>query len=115
MSTVTGWAGPWCWPASTGWPTRASRSACCTSSGTTLRLCGCTERSGSPSISPIGGGAEPSEAGAPSSLGDVPTLYDLGRADLEDLLADQPRYRVDQVWQGLYEQAAELDPDTGAP
>ena len=28
--------------------------------------------------------------------------YDLSRAELADLLADQPRYRVDQVWEGLY-------------
>ncbi|HET6811112.1 MAG TPA: 23S rRNA (adenine(2503)-C(2))-methyltransferase RlmN [Acidimicrobiales bacterium] len=28
--------------------------------------------------------------------------YDLTRAELADLLAGQPRYRVDQVWEGLY-------------
>jgi 23S rRNA (adenine2503-C2)-methyltransferase len=28
--------------------------------------------------------------------------YDLGREDLTVLLIDQPRYRVDQVWRGLY-------------
>jgi 23S rRNA (adenine2503-C2)-methyltransferase len=36
----------------------------------------------------------------------VPTLYDLDQAALAELLADQPRYRVDQVWHGLYQQAA---------
>ena len=33
------------------------------------------------------------------------SLFDLSRADLGVLLADQPRYRVDQVWRGLYEKA----------
>ncbi|HZU74731.1 MAG TPA: 23S rRNA (adenine(2503)-C(2))-methyltransferase RlmN [Acidimicrobiales bacterium] len=28
--------------------------------------------------------------------------YELSRADLAALLADQPRYRADQVWEGLY-------------
>ena len=28
--------------------------------------------------------------------------YDISRADLAELLSDQPGYRVDQVWQGLY-------------
>lgn len=30
--------------------------------------------------------------------------WDLDRAAFGDLLADQPRYRVDQVWQGMHEQ-----------
>ncbi len=30
--------------------------------------------------------------------------WDLNREALADLLSDQPRYRVDQVWKGLYEQ-----------
>jgi 23S rRNA (adenine2503-C2)-methyltransferase len=33
-----------------------------------------------------------------------PTRYDLSRAELATLLDGQPRYRVDQVWAGLYEQ-----------
>jgi 23S rRNA (adenine2503-C2)-methyltransferase len=37
---------------------------------------------------------------APSS----PTCYDLTRQDWAEKLADQPRYRVDQVWRGLYDQ-----------
>jgi 23S rRNA (adenine2503-C2)-methyltransferase len=41
----------------------------------------------------------------------VPTLYDLDRPALAALLADQPRYRVDQVWHGLYRQAAEAEPE----
>jgi 23S rRNA (adenine2503-C2)-methyltransferase len=35
------------------------------------------------------------------------SLYDLDRAGLADLLAGEPRYRVDQVWDGLYRQLAE--------
>ena len=31
-----------------------------------------------------------------------PTRYDTSRAQLTDLLADQPKYRVDQVWRALY-------------
>ncbi len=32
----------------------------------------------------------------------MPTRYDVDRAQLSELLADEPAYRVDQVWQGLY-------------
>lgn len=31
------------------------------------------------------------------------TLYDLDRDQFADLCADQPKYRVDQIWQGLYD------------
>ena len=34
------------------------------------------------------------------------TRYDATRADLGEILAGQPRYRVDQVWSGLYDQLA---------
>ena len=34
------------------------------------------------------------------------TRYDLDREALGGLLHGQPRYRVDQVWTGLYEQLA---------
>ena len=37
---------------------------------------------------------------------DRPTRYGASRDDLSTLLAGQPRYRVDQVWSGLYEQLA---------
>jgi len=37
----------------------------------------------------------------------APTRHDLTRSDLAELLAGQPRYRVDQVWQGLYEHLAD--------
>ena len=45
----------------------------------------------------------PGEAGAART-----SLYDLDRESLGKLLGDQPAYRVEQVWTGLYEQA--LDP-----
>jgi 23S rRNA (adenine2503-C2)-methyltransferase len=38
-----------------------------------------------------------------SLAGVVTGAYDASREDLAELLADQPRYRVDQVWRGLYE------------
>jgi len=34
------------------------------------------------------------------------SLYQPGRAELAALLEDQPRYRVDQIWQGLYQNLA---------
>lgn len=34
----------------------------------------------------------------------TPTLYDLDRAGLGTVLSGEPRYRLDQLWQGLYEQ-----------
>ena len=36
----------------------------------------------------------------------MPTRYDVDRAQLAALLDDQPRYRVDQVWDGLHRQLA---------
>ena len=44
-----------------------------------------------------------------------PTRYGVGRPEVEALLADQPRYRVDQVWAGLYEQLATTDELTNVP
>ena len=37
----------------------------------------------------------------------MPSRYDLDRGALADLLDGEPRYRVDQVWDGLYRQLAE--------
>jgi 23S rRNA (adenine2503-C2)-methyltransferase len=37
----------------------------------------------------------------------MPSLYEPDREQLAQLLTDEPRYRVDQVWQGLYEHFAE--------
>jgi 23S rRNA (adenine2503-C2)-methyltransferase len=45
----------------------------------------------------------------------VPTRYDLPRDELAALLRDEPRYRVDQVWRGLYEQLAEPAGMTNVP
>ncbi len=41
--------------------------------------------------------------------------YQVDRDELAALLADEPRYRVDQVWQGLYEQLREPDEMTSLP
>ncbi len=45
----------------------------------------------------------------------VPTRYDLDREGLGALLGGEPRYRVDQVWQGLYGRFAEPDELTDLP
>jgi len=45
----------------------------------------------------------------------VPTRYDVDRVAMRELLADQPRYRVDQLWDGLYRQAAPLESLTTLP
>ena len=45
----------------------------------------------------------------------TPTRYDVTRAGLATILDGQPRYRVDQVWQGLYEQLAEPETLTNLP
>ena len=47
--------------------------------------------------------------------GATPTRYDLTRDDLAAVLAGQPRYRVDQVWQGLYGQLSEPAELTNVP
>ncbi len=43
------------------------------------------------------------------------TRYELDRAALGELLADEPRYRADQVWAGLYEQLADPGELTNVP
>jgi len=45
----------------------------------------------------------------------MPSLYDLSRPALGELLDDQPRYRVDQVWRGLYARGAALEDLTDVP
>jgi 23S rRNA (adenine2503-C2)-methyltransferase len=40
------------------------------------------------------------------TLAIVPTRYDVDRDALAGILADEPRYRLDQVWDGLYRQLA---------
>jgi 23S rRNA (adenine2503-C2)-methyltransferase len=43
------------------------------------------------------------------------TRYDVTRDELADVLAGTPRYRVDQVWSGLYERLGEPDSWTDLP
>ena len=45
----------------------------------------------------------------------VTTRYDVSRDELADLLDGAPRYRVDQVWSGLYEQFTDPDDWTNVP
>ena len=45
----------------------------------------------------------------------MPSRHDLSQEDLASLLADQPRYRVAQVWDGLYGQLAEPADLTSLP
>ena len=45
----------------------------------------------------------------------MPTRYHPDRDALAELLAGEPRYRVDQVWQGLYEQLVEPEDITNLP
>jgi 23S rRNA (adenine2503-C2)-methyltransferase len=51
----------------------------------------------------------------PRSLVFVPGLFDATRDDLAALLPDEPRYRVDQVWDGLYRRYAEPASLTNLP
>ena len=44
-----------------------------------------------------------------------PTRYDVTREELDALLSGHPRYRVDQVWSGLYEHLAAPDELTNLP
>lgn len=43
------------------------------------------------------------------------TLYDLDRGAFGELLGDQPRYRVDQLWSGLYQDLAPVQKITTLP
>lgn len=45
----------------------------------------------------------------------TPTRYDVSRDQLAAVLEDHPRYRVEQVWQGLYGQLAAPDELTNLP
>ena len=45
----------------------------------------------------------------------MPTRYDLSRDELAALLEGEPRYRVDQVWEGLHAQARDVDELTSLP
>lgn len=45
----------------------------------------------------------------------MPDRYDLDRDGLARLLEGEPRYRVDQVWNGLYRQGREPEEITNLP
>ena len=45
----------------------------------------------------------------------MPTRYEIDRPALGELLADQPRYRVDQVWDGLYGHLSDPESITNLP
>ncbi len=47
--------------------------------------------------------------------GGVLTRYDVDRDQLAEQLAGEPRYRLDQVWNGLYSQLATVDELTSLP
>ena len=49
------------------------------------------------------------------SDGSSTSLYDLDHDAFARLLADEPRYRIDQVWRGLYERVALVDDLTDVP
>ena len=46
---------------------------------------------------------------------DTATRYDVTRDELAEVLDGTPRYRVDQVWQGLYEHCTEPSEWTNVP
>lgn len=51
--------------------------------------------------------AAPVPAGTGPATGPPRSRYDWTRSQLAELLADEPRYRVDQVWQGLHDHGTE--------
>jgi 23S rRNA (adenine2503-C2)-methyltransferase len=60
--------------------------------------------------------AEPPLRAAGRAPSSAPALrYDLSRTELAELLADEPRYRVDQVWDGLHRRSAEIGDLTDVP
>ena len=44
-----------------------------------------------------------------------PTRYEASREDIAELFAAEPRYRIDQIWAGLYQRLAEPDEMTDLP
>ena len=44
-----------------------------------------------------------------------PSLYDLTREEVDDVLEGEPRYRTDQLWDGLYTRAVTVDQLTDLP
>lgn len=44
-----------------------------------------------------------------------PSLFDLTREEFAARLSGEPRYRIDQIWEGIYERSAELADLTSVP
>ena len=44
-----------------------------------------------------------------------PTRYEASREDIAELLAAEPRYRIEQIWNGLYQRLAEPEEMTDLP
>jgi 23S rRNA (adenine2503-C2)-methyltransferase len=64
---------------------------------------------------PSTGARSPSAPAASRSATSRPTRYDISREELADLLTGTPRYRVDQVWNGMYARLGEPDTWTELP
>ncbi len=45
----------------------------------------------------------------------MPTRYDVTKEELRELLSGEPRYRIDQVWQGLYGNLSDVESTTTLP
>ncbi|HEY5010028.1 MAG TPA: 23S rRNA (adenine(2503)-C(2))-methyltransferase RlmN, partial [Acidimicrobiales bacterium] len=45
----------------------------------------------------------------------MPSVYEYSKEQLAELLVDEPRYRVDQVWHGLWNEGQALDGITTIP
>ena len=52
---------------------------------------------------------------AVSATATAPTRYDATREDIAELLADEPEYRIEQVWRGLYGRLAGPEEMTDLP
>src|ERR1700689_5899223 len=45
----------------------------------------------------------------------MPSVYEYSKEELAELLVDEPRYRVDQVWRGLWTEGQSLEGITTIP
>ena len=45
----------------------------------------------------------------------MPSVYEYAKEELAELLVDEPRYRVDQVWHGLWTEGQALEGITTIP
>jgi 23S rRNA (adenine2503-C2)-methyltransferase len=60
-------------------------------------------------------GTDPPDPALPWSAVPAPSRYDVERGALAELLDGEPRYRVDQVWDGLYRRLAAPEEMTNLP